>query len=163
MIHSLRKHHRRLFVGLGFFLPVALAIGIAARRPVPEADSLPKELAPAPAQFESLESQRTDLFTKSPVQVHWLREHQGAGKFAVELSADEAFTKPDLMVYWVAGNAALTDTLPGGAVLLGTFSSALLPLPDTVARSSGQLVLFSLADNEIVDVSKSFQLKDSTR
>jgi len=61
MIHSLRKHHRRLFVGLGFFLPVALAIGIAARRPVPEADSLPNELAPAPAQFESLESQRTDL------------------------------------------------------------------------------------------------------
>ena len=163
MIRPLRQHHRRMVVTLGIFLPITFAIGIAARRPVVEVDSLPKELAPATVRFESQEWQRADLFVKSPVLVRLMREVTGEGKFAVEFSAAKDFVKPDLIVYWVAENQNNTDKLPDSAVLLGSFSSTPLLLPDEVAKSNGQLVLFSLADNEIVDVSKPTKFNDSTK
>ena len=162
MIRPLRQRHHHIVIALGIFLPVAFAVGIAARKPVPEASSLPKELATAVTQFESQEWQRADLFTKSPVQVRLMREHSGAGKFAVELSAAKDFVKPDLIVYWVAGNPTITDKLPDNAILLGSFSSTPLLLSDEIANSTGQLVLFSLADNEIEDVSKPTLFNDST-
>ena len=148
---------------LGFFLPVAFAVGIAARKPVPEVRSLPKELASAAPRFESQEWQRADLFAKSPVRVHLMRERSGAGKFAVEFSAAKDFVRPDLIVYWVAGNPTSTDKLPDNAILLGSFSAQPLPLSNEITKSTGQLVLFSLADNEIVDVSKPIQFNDSTK
>ena len=154
MIRPLRRRHYRLFVALGLLLPAAFALGIVARRAVPGADSLPTELMPAAAAFDWQEWQRADLFTNSPVQVRLLREHNGAGKFAVAFSAGKNFIKPDLIVYWVKGNPALTGTLPDNAVLLGGFGSAALPLPPEAGTSDGVLVLFSLADNEIVDATK---------
>ncbi len=114
-------------------------------------------------QFESQEWQRADLFAKSPVQVRLMREHSGSGKFAVEFSAARDFVKPDLIVYWSAGNPNITDKLPDNAILLGSFSSTPLPLTDEITKSNGQLVLFSLADNEIVDASKPIQFKDSPK
>ncbi len=45
MILPLRKLHRRLFIALSIALPVAFAIGINGRRPVPVAISLPDEIA----------------------------------------------------------------------------------------------------------------------
>jgi len=38
-----------------------------------------------------------------------------------------------------------------------------LPLPVEAASTSGVLVLFSLADNEIVDISKPIQFNQPTR
>ena len=163
MIRPLRQRHRRIVIALGIFLPVAFAVGIAARRTVPEVNSLPKELAPAVARFEAQEWQRADLFAKSPVQVHLMREHSGSGKFAVEFSAAKDFVKPDLIVYWSAGNPTITDRLPDNAVLLGSFNSSPLLLSDEITKSNGQLVLFSVADNEIVDVSKPIRLNDPTK
>lgn len=163
MIRPLRQRHRHIVIALGIFLPVAFAVGIAARRAVPEVNSLPKELTTAVAQFEAQKWQRADLFTKSPVQVLLMREHSGAGKFAVEFSAAKDFVKPDLIVYWVAGNPTIADKLPENAVLLGTFSSTPLPLSEEITETNGQVVLFSLADNEIVDVSKPIRFNDPTK
>lgn len=157
MIRPLRQRHRHMVIALGIFLPVAFAVGIAARKAVPEVNLLPKELAPAAVQFESQEWQRSDLFTKSPVQISLMREHSGSGKFAVEFSAAKDFVKPDLIVYWVAGSPNLTDKLPDSARLLGAFtSSAALSLSPDAEPDSGALVLYSLADQEIVEVSKPF-------
>lgn len=163
MIRPLRQRHRYIVIALGIFLPAAFAVGIAARRAVPEVNSLPKELAPAVAQFEAQEWQRADFFMKSPVRVRLLREHNGVGKFAVEFSTAKDFVKPDLIVYWVAGNPNITDKLSDNAILLGAFNSTPLPLSDEVVKSNGQLVLFSLADNEIVDVSKPTRFNDPTK
>ncbi len=162
MIRPLRQRHRRVVIALGIFLPIAFATGIAWRKSVPEVNSLPKELTPAVAQFAVQEWQRADLFAKSPVRVRLMREHGGAGKFAVEFSAASDFVKPDLMVYWVAGNPTITDKLPDNALLLGSFSLMQLPLSEEVAQANGQLVLFSLADNEIVAVSQPIQFNGST-
>jgi hypothetical protein len=159
MIRPLRQRHRHMVIALGIFLPVAFAVGIAARKAVPEVNLLPKELAPAAVQFESQEWQRSDLFTKSPVQISLMREHSGSGKFAVEFSAAKDFVKPDLIVYWVAGNPTIADKLPDTAILLGSFSSTPLTLSDEIMKTNGQLVLFSLADNEIVDVSRTFTME----
>jgi hypothetical protein len=159
MIRPLRQRHRRLVVVLGVFLPVALAVGIAARKPVPGMTSLPKELVASPREFAATEWERADLFTKTPIQVRLLRESTGAGRFAVAFSAAKDFVKPDLIVYWVAGisNITDTDTLPENSRLLGVFNSSVaLALPSDAAPGSGALVLYSLAVQEIVDVSKPF-------
>ncbi len=160
MICPLRQRHRRMVTALGVFLPVAFAVGIAARKPVPDMISLPKELVTSRQKFAVIEWERADLFTKTPMQVRLLRERAGTGRFAVEFSTAKDFVKPDLIVYWVAGSPNLTDKLPDNARLLGAFNSSLaLPLSPDIASGSGVLVLYSLADQEIVEVSKPFALQ----
>ena len=62
--------------------------------------------------------------------------------------------KPDLLVYWLAGSVRVTGKLPDQAVLLGAFQpSVALPLPQNAAATGGSLVLYSLADQEVVDAS----------
>ena len=160
MIRPLRERHRRMVIVLGVFLPVAFAVGIAARKPVPGMTSLPKELAASSQKFAVTEWERADLFTKSPIQVRLLRENAGAGHFAVEFSAAKDFLKPDLIVYWVAVGTRITNTIPDHAFLLGSFnSSAALPLPLEAGSASGVLVLYSLADHVIVETSKSLAIQ----
>ena len=160
MIRRLRQRHRRMVIVLGAFLPVAFAVGIAARKSVPDMTSLPKELVTPRQKFAATEWERADLFTKAPIQVRLLRESAGAGHFAVEFSAAKDFVKPDLIVYWVTGSPNVTDTLPDNARLLGVFNSSVaLLLPLDAASGSGELALYSLADQEIVEVSKPFALQ----
>jgi len=40
MIRPLRQRHRRIFITLGIFLPLAFALGIAARKSVPKMSAL---------------------------------------------------------------------------------------------------------------------------
>lgn len=79
----------------------------------------------------------------------------------MELSAVKEFVKPDLIVYWISGNPEITGKLPDNALLLGAFSASALSLPATAASESGALVLYSLANNEIVAVSKPVRFADS--
>ncbi len=160
MIRALRQRHCRMVIVLGVVLPIAFSVGIAARKPVPDMISLPKELVTSRQKFAATEWERADLFTKTPIQVRLLRESAGAGHFAVEFSAAKDFVKPDLIVYWVTGSQNITDTLPENAWLLGTFNSSVaLSLSPDAEPGSGVLVLYSLADQEIVEVSKPFALQ----
>jgi hypothetical protein len=159
MIRSLRQTHRRLFAVLGIALPVALVAGMAARRPVPTTPSLPDGIVAESVQFAAAQWSRNDLFAKQPIQVALVRERVGVGRFAIGLSAPKDFAKPDLLVYWVAGNTTVADTIPDDAFLLGSFDgSTPLPLPPGMLQSSGILILYSLADHEVVDVSKPISL-----
>ena len=159
MIRPLRQRHRRVVIVLGILLPVAFAVGIAARKSVPDMISLPKELVASPQTFEVTEWERADIFAKTPMQVQLLRENAGTGHFAVKFSVAKDFVKPDLIVYWIAGNPKITETLPDNARLLGVFNSSVaLSLPSDAASGSGMLELYSLADQEIVEVSKAFAL-----
>jgi hypothetical protein len=161
MILALRQRHRRAFIALGVLLPVAFGVGIAARKPVPGMTSLPIELVAAPQKFAVTQWERADLFTRVPIQIRLLRETAGAGNFAVEFSAAKDFVKPDLIAYWVAGNLNITNALPDNAQLLGAFSAGALVLPAEAASLNGSLILFSLADQEVVDVSKPFTTKQN--
>ena len=161
MILPLRKQHRRTFIVLGLFLPVTFAIGMAVRQPAAAAGQLPAGLAPSPLPHELVWT-RSGLFAKAPVGVGLLRE-KNSGQLAVQFSAAAGFLKPDLMVYWVAGNSPVAAALPENATLLGEFSSAALALPPEAAATNGVLVLYSLADNELVDESQPMRFTDMPR
>jgi len=157
MIRPLRQRHRRMISVLGVFLPVALAVGIAARKPMPTVASLPAQLSGPPQQFTALKWERDDLFTKTPMRVRLLREVPKGGRSGIQFSVGKEFAKPDLLVYWVAAGTKVTDTIPDNAFLLGApYSSAALPLPAEANAASGVLVLYSLADHEIIEISNAF-------
>jgi len=147
-----------MFAVIGVLLPIAFAAGIAARKPAPTVATLPTALATTAQHFEAVEWERSDLFTRTPIQVRLLRERAGAGYSAVMLSAPKDFVKPDLIVYWVAGSPNITDSLPDKARLLGAFNSSMV-LPPDATSGSGVLVLYSLANQEVVEMSKPLALQ----
>lgn len=156
MILPLRKLHRRLFAVFGIALPLLFTLGIAARKPPALVDNLPPELTPAPTLFNALIGERPELFSKTGIGLQLLRERVTSGAFAVRFVAPKDFAKPDVIVYWVAGQTASAEALPDDAQLLGAFSARELKLPAAATTSEGRLIVFSLADQEIVDVSKPF-------
>ena len=163
MIRPLRQRHHYSFVALGFLLPLAFVFGIAARKPFPTMDVLPGALSTSVEKFPVCKWERNDLFAKSSIQVRLLQAKPDSGLLAVTFSAaKDYFIKPDLMVYWIAGQPAINAKLPERAKLLGEFNAGELPLPAEAAATNGVLVLYGLADNEIVDVSKPIQFNDST-
>ena len=162
MILPLRQRHRRIFAVLGALLPLAFGFGIAARRTVPHPAPLPPELSSWTQNFTTTDYERGDLFGKSPLRVRLWRE-QGTGRFAVEFSATKDFLKPDLMAYWSAGHPTTSDTLPPEARLLGAFITGPLVLPPEASGTDGYLILFSLANREIVDLSKPTRFSDSMK
>lgn len=154
MILPLRQRHRRMVMALSIALPIALVAGIVARKPVPTMASLPMGLAPSPQAFTVLEWERTDLFTKTPMRVRLMRPGVNTERLGLLFDAPKDFVKPDLIVYWVVENPSIANKLPEDAMLLGAFdTSVTLPLPASIKPGSGALVLYSLADQEIVEVS----------
>ena len=159
MTRPLRQIHRRVFLALGILLPIAFAVGLAARKPVPASSGLPEQITAIKAKFGELEWTRDDLFAEQPITVRLLREQKGTGQYAIAFSPPKNFLKPDLLVYWSAGGTSPGGTNSGGAlpdnsILLGAFGPGPLPLPQDVAESAGALLLYSLADGEIVGASK---------
>ena len=163
MIHSLRQYHRRTVMALGVFLPVAFILGITLRKPLPVMAATPAALVRGPQDFNIMEWQRPDLFPKSAVQTSLLHTSANGGGLALSFVAVNDFVQPDLLVYSVPGNVAVTDTLPGDAVLLGAFSSPALPLPGVLAITNGVIILYSLANGAIVDVSRPIQFSNPAK
>jgi hypothetical protein len=162
MIRPLRQCHRRLFAVIGVLLPVAFVVGVAARKPVPSAATLPGDLAASTGHFILTDGQLWNLFQRASIRVRLLNQ-PGTPRRAIRLFARQDFVKPDLLVYWLPGRPAVTNRLPANATLLGSFSTPALELPPEAAKTEGTLILFSLADQEIVDVSQPAQFIDSTR
>jgi len=154
MIRQLRQRHRQIVIALGVTLPIVFSIAIAARRPLPSMASLPGELRPFARGAAAIVWDHSDLFAKVPIQARLLRESGKSGRLELELSAPRDFVKPDLLAYWVAGSTEVKDALPNKALLLGTFSLAVFTLPANMPSEEGCLVLYSLANNEVVAVSK---------
>ena len=155
MILPLRQRHRHVFAVLAVVLPVVFVIGIAARSRVPLVTSLSAEISGADASNATVVWERADLFTNAPVNVRLLRGTNGESSLTLSAAGD--FAKPDLLAYWTAGALPSGDALPESAVLLGSFAAPRLRLPDGFTTQSGSLILFSLADQEIVGVSKAFK------
>ena len=154
-----------MVIALGIFLPVAFAVGIAARRPVPTGHSLSATLAGEPLHFENVVWDRSDMWAQRAIRTRLLSDKPDGKRFAVELSAVNDIVKPDLIVYWVPGNPKIEEALPDNATLLGAFvqtKPTALPLPGETATKSGVFVLYSLADHEVIAVSKPFRFNDST-
>ena len=154
MILPLRRRHRRMVAVIGILLPVAFVAGVAARKPMPT--TAPSVALLSPRQtFSQSGWNRSDLFTNVAVRVHLLHDAANTNRIALQISTPKDFVKADLLVYWLPAESILKDNIPDDAVLLGAFVSGQpLPMPPTVAEKSGRLILYSLADHEIVGVSK---------
>jgi hypothetical protein len=163
MITSLRQRHRRMFALIGVLLPLAFVAGIVARRTVPATSMLPPELSNTPAQtFTATGYEREDAFENAPVTIRLWRD-LSTGQAAVGFSAPKDFVKPDLIAYWITRQPTNRTELPADVVLLGSFVATALPLPAEAATAEGSLILFSLADQEIVDISKPLRFGQSER
>ena len=163
MILPLRQRHRRIFAVLGILLPLAFIAGIAARKPMRSTSTLPSELRNPAQTFTNTNWSRADLFAKTHLRVRMLQEPASRPRYAIAFSDTKAFLNPDLIVYWVVGNPVIRGAIPDNAVLLGTFSSPALTLPDEATQAKGVLVLYSLADKVVVDVSQAVGFGPSFR
>jgi hypothetical protein len=150
MTRALRQRHRLIFMVLGLALPVAFGLGIAARRAAPVMNALPPSIAGTPQSGMQV-WEREDLFTNAPIAV---RLTQDAGRLAISTKAMADFVKPDLLVYWSSGGWRGGDAPPSDAVLLGAFNVPRLFLPAIAETTPGELILFSLADQKVVAVSR---------
>ena len=154
MILPLRRRHRRVFAAIGILLPVAFVAGVAARKPIPTTP--PSDALPSPRQtFSQRGWNRSDLFTNVAVRVQLIHDAANTKRIALQISTPKDFVKADLLVYWLPADSIPKDNIPDDAVLLGAFVSGQpLPMPPTVVKKSGRLILYSLADHEILSVSQ---------
>ena len=154
MIRALRQRHRHAIVALGIFAPVAFGVGLSVRAPVQVMPGFPPGLHLGPPAATPTEWCRTNLFSKLPITVRQLRENPPALRVAVAFTAAPEFLQPDLLVYWQPGSPILADALPDSATLAGGFDEPVLFLPAEAGTRPGFFVLYSLANNKILDVSR---------
>jgi hypothetical protein len=158
MIRPLRQRHRILVLTLSAFLPAVFALGIALRRSVPLLASLPSGLSPQPARTYQSLWVREDLWEKKPLVTRLLSDPI-TSNLALEVTATTPVVLPDVLLYWVPGISKVDDSLPSDAVLLGAWMpqpANPLAIPQPAKAGQGRLILYSLADHEIVNVSKTF-------
>ena len=155
MIRPLRRQHRRVMDGLVIFLPLALVAGLWLRQPRPGMASLPSVLAAEAGPAGIMAWERGDLFTNPPVRTRlWQTAGNPPGR-AIELAVARGFAAPDVLVYWTAGVAAPSNSLPADAILLGPLAAGgPLPLPARAGEKSGRLVLYSLANGAVIETSQ---------
>lgn len=160
MIRSLRQRHRQVFAVLGVLLPMALIGGIAARKSIPTVAELPPVIA-KPLAGTSVAWERGGLFEKLSVVVSLATNSPTDLSLRLEAPAD--FARPDVLVYWSAANTLPAEKLPDDAILLGVLAANELRVPTSAVGTRGHLVLFSLADQEIVAVSRAIQLNAAAK
>ena len=142
---------------LGVLLPVAFAAGIAARKPVPVAATVPSGLAGTVNGFGKVVWTKTDIWPGQRITTNLRRD--SAGSVAVELMFRD-LAKPDVLVYWAAGKESAVEGLPDNARLLGVLSNrAPLRIPADARGGAGRFVLYSLADHEVVAASNSLVIE----
>jgi hypothetical protein len=147
-----------MLLALTITLPAAFAVGIATRKEVPVSTLRIRGLQQE-SRNQSTLWVRNDLWGKNEIQTRLLTLGSGSREFAVELVPTNQITRPDLLVYWVPGERKFGKLMPDNASLLGSFEQSRptpLLLPDAASKQTGILVLYSLADQEIEAVSRSF-------
>jgi hypothetical protein len=136
---------------LGALLPITFVVGIAARRPVPVVKSVSAELASEASDFGTMLWTKADLWPGQRVITSLRRDT--AGSVAVDLIFRDLL-KPDVLVYWAAGNESAIEGLPDNARLLGALANRVpLPIPANAPGETGRFVLYSLANHEVVATS----------
>ena len=149
-------------LALTAFLPAAFVLGIASRRFVPLVPSLPSGLSAQAGQPSQSMWVRDDLWEKKPLRTRLLSDPV-TSNLALEVTATTSIVLPDILLYWAPGTSKLDDSLPSDAVLLGAWMQEPanpVAVPQLTKLDRGRLILYSLADHEIVNVSKPFAFQD---
>ena len=155
MIQSLRTRHRFMIGALSVVLPVAFVGGIVARKPVPTMAPVPSLSVDAHSAFATTLWERDDSWSQHSFRTRLVAASERSRGVVVTMESE--LSKPDVLLYWSPGESAALERLSESAVLLGALiRSTALPLPQMSAVQTGQLMLYSLADHELLAVSKPF-------
>jgi len=160
MVRLLRQRHRIAVSALSVLLPAAFVLGIGSRHSLPPAISLPAAFENKPPAESLARWSRNDLWEKEQLNTRLL-EDPARSNLSLEVTAPESTPRPDVLLYWSFGNGSIEDSLPKNAIFLGAWSQqpgSNVELP-SAARGEGKLILYSLADHEIVNISKSFSIQ----
>ena len=153
MIRSLRTTHRGVASILALVLPVALALALTSRNPLPAADPLPDALLGG----EPPEGTQLTASTQSTPEVTLRQRLYSVQGTPAGLSVEVDLTPPeaalDGLLYWIPrGARGAGEALPDEAWLLGRLEAPWRPrfrLPPG-ARAGGFLVVYSLAHRRVV-------------
>ncbi len=105
---------------------------------------------------------REDLWDHRRITTRLLSDAGSAGQFMIETFSKDRIVFPDLLVYWTPEGTNPQDSLPHAVFLLGRFDpSGLTPLslPSEALTQPGSLILYSLANHELVGRSKPFSAR----
>lgn len=160
MIRPLRLRHRMVVLALSALVPAAFVLGITSRRSLPAVVSIPSVIRSQSAASYKARWTRDELWEKQQLRTRLLEDPTGSS-LALEITSPEPIVRPDVLLYWIPGNPAIADSLPNDSVLVGAWIQEppkAIELPQT-AKGDGRLILYSLADHEILNVSKAFPIQ----
>jgi hypothetical protein len=150
-----------MVIGLSVIVPAIFVLGIGTRKEIPSLPASASGISTEVSNYSELWS-RDDLWEKQSIRTRLLADGGSTGQFAVEFVSKDRIVRPDVIVYWVPGEQTILNSLPDEARLLGSFNQSNpvpLPLPAEAGKQPGVLVLYSLADHEILSVSKSLVIR----
>lgn len=149
MIRPLRIRHRRTIVALSGLVPLLFVAGLLVRGPIPRMEIVPGGTPARPPVGAVVTARSDDSWAELAIRTTWYREEATSRRW-VRLEILDELKRPDLLVYWSASRSGAT--LPDDAVLLGGIAdggTGSWPLP-TGKETGGVLLLYSLADAEVV-------------
>lgn len=152
MIRSRRRQHRYLSVVLAVTIPTLLISILSQRRAVPPVVGLDSALATAHGTALS-DANGTLIDTGAHrLRVRWQAEQNGTA--LLELQPLSTLLRADILVYWSPETSAgAGGALPFDSVLTGRLAGGgrrLLNLPTAAYAGRGQLVFYSLAQQQTV-------------
>src|SRR5271165_3605100 len=149
MIQPLRTVHRRAFVVLAVVLPAILLAGIEARHPGTRVTERSPEL-PATAY---LVRESNGLWSQHSIATKFYGRSDSPKDIYVVLRPTQALNEPDLLLYW-STNTPQRNSLPSKSLLVAPYSAdEAFALPLEKERA-GNLILFSLAHQTVVDFAR---------
>ena len=153
MIRSHRRRHFWIFAILAVILPLVLVAAIGVKRRAPIVDRLPPALnQPSLSTWNPIAGTETELVDLH-IHLRILVSDSLRSRLGVELTLTEAFSEPDVAVYWTARTGAAPETLPRDAVLVGSIGkigAQRLELPPQAVATQGSLVLYSVAHGRVL-------------
>jgi hypothetical protein len=151
MIRPLRKRHRAMVVVLALVVPPLFALGILGRPQEARMAAMPEGLAPEAVDPGAVISRHTKgAMPEFTARATLFARGDGV---AVTVETTPHPVRPELLVYWSA-DAVSGASLPETAYLLGSLGSGgptAFDLPVEAAGRDGHLVLYALAQSEVVE------------
>ncbi|MCL4789706.1 MAG: hypothetical protein KJ070_23480 [Verrucomicrobia bacterium] len=115
---------------------------------------LPNGLSQSPSRSSEMVR---DFLGTYPLGVRLFRDAESQAAWSVQIIARFPPVGPDLLVYWIPATQTLSRNLPDDARLLGAFVPEMaFALPPESVSNRGRLLLYSLANQEVLEASNDF-------
>ena len=141
-----------MIVLLAVGLPMLVAAGLLARRPIPRMERLPEGLVGFASDSSAVGATRVASWDGGSLRASLLVGVDDAAP-AVSIELLQELERPDLLVYWSGDLDAVSERVPGDAVLLGSLAGrhpTVFRLPVEASGTDGQLFLHSPTQGEVV-------------